>query len=66
MISASKDGKSFTITFMPASAASDPLSDDEVARLTKDASVRRSEGAFLAIECDDKLAASALLALMPR
>ncbi len=56
-----KGGKTFTITFAPASAGADAIPAPERARLEKSASVRQSGAFFLAVEGDDKAAAKALL-----
>ncbi|NUP07830.1 MAG: AgmX/PglI C-terminal domain-containing protein [Polyangiaceae bacterium] len=62
ILTASLGSTSYTITFVPASAGADALPAEEIARLGKEASVRRSGAFLLAVESTDKEAARTLLA----
>lgn len=56
-----KGGKTFTVTFAPASAGSAAIPEAERTRLESAAAVRRAGAFFLAVEGEDKAAAKALL-----
>ncbi|NUP13201.1 MAG: AgmX/PglI C-terminal domain-containing protein [Polyangiaceae bacterium] len=56
-----KGDKTFTVTFVPASAGANALPETELERLKSVASVRQTGNFFLAVESEDKAAAKALL-----